>query len=343
MLFPQGVAYYPGAMGRALGSHVYSNKIQKLSAVAAEAEEKVRVADHLWYEGPSELSIGDTIRINYIPKEFEPLYFLGGFGWDGNDKPMTLPMIPSGDGSYRVSVNLPNFAKSLDFCFSDGVRYDSNDGKLYHIMVSMKRGNSYRQIIELLVIKLIPNLEPTVFPCLMIFLLFGDGFQVTNIQMPEDDGTIISYRQEADGSLSRTGIIKKQDPQELQKMVDASVKKNINKDLEVKITVDEQTRVQEMRADAARLAKDLGLSNMLANEARDAFDRFADRRRDLLPFSKLAEVFSLLGFDLEEQELTSLILKYTLDKNPTATTINIREFMLMFAELDTADTGIDMV
>lgn len=130
-------------MGTAPGSPAKAKKIQRLSAVAAEAEQKVRVADHLWYEGPSELSIGDTIRINYKPRGFEPLYFLGGFGWDGNDKPMTLPMIPSGDGLYRVSVNLPNFAKSLDFCFSDGVRYDTNDGNLYHIMVSITRGTSY--------------------------------------------------------------------------------------------------------------------------------------------------------------------------------------------------------
>lgn len=45
-------------------------------------------------------------------KDTDALLYCGGFnGWDGEDEALTLPMIPIEDGKFRVSINVPNFAR----------------------------------------------------------------------------------------------------------------------------------------------------------------------------------------------------------------------------------------
>mmetsp|Transcript_4155 Transcript_4155/g.12495 ORF Transcript_4155/g.12495 Transcript_4155/m.12495 type:complete len:278 (+) Transcript_4155:68-901(+) len=86
------------------------------------------------------VAAGDTVTIVYRPPEgffkAQDLHFAGGFnGWNGSEVPMMTPARQEGNGEYRVVVTVPNFARIIDFAFSDGVRYDTNDGKYFHIPV----------------------------------------------------------------------------------------------------------------------------------------------------------------------------------------------------------------
>ena len=64
-----------------------------------------------------ELAAEETVEIVYSPprelfRDSDTLLYCGGFnGWDGEDEAITLPMIPIEDGKFRVSINIPNFAR----------------------------------------------------------------------------------------------------------------------------------------------------------------------------------------------------------------------------------------
>lgn len=45
-------------------------------------------------------------------KDQDCLLYCGGFnGWDGEEDAFTVPMMPTEDGRFRVSITVPNFAK----------------------------------------------------------------------------------------------------------------------------------------------------------------------------------------------------------------------------------------
>ncbi|CAN0045907.1 unnamed protein product, partial [Hapterophycus canaliculatus] len=215
----------------------------------------------------------------------DSLLYCGGFnGWDGEEDGVTMPMMPVGDGGkFRISINVPNFARVLDFVVTDGVRYDTGpDGLFYHAMV-------------------------------------------THVREADKAGNIITYRQEADGKLVKTGIIEKVDPQELERMMEEATKAQevaaaaaaaaassaadpmvdetmaeVEQGLrqEITVTIDEQDAVQKMRAEASVLGERLGLGNMQVNEARDAFDVY-DNEQGLLAFEDVSKVLDKLGFQDE--------------------------------------------
>ena len=62
----------------------------------------------------------------------------GGYdGWsiDNFDSPpLRLPVLRS-NGSLFVTISIPNFARSLDLFFTDGIKYDLNGGELYRIPI----------------------------------------------------------------------------------------------------------------------------------------------------------------------------------------------------------------
>ncbi|CAM9729495.1 unnamed protein product, partial [Scytosiphon promiscuus] len=217
-----------------------------------------------------ELAAEETVEIVYSPPEglfdgADSLLYCGGFnGWDGEEDGVTMPMMPVGnEGKFRISINVPNFARVLDFVVTDGVRYDTGpDGLFYHAMV-------------------------------------------THVREADKAGNIITYRQEADGTLVKTGVIEKVDPQELERMMEeatkaqetmAAVEQGLRQ--EITVTIDEQDAVQKMRAEASVLGERLGLGNMQVNEARDAFDVY-DNEDGLLAFEDVGKVLDKLGFQDE--------------------------------------------
>lgn len=276
-----------------------------------------------------ELAAEETVEIIYSPpvrlfEGAESLLYCGGFnGWDGEEDGMTMPMMPFGDeGKFRISINVPNFARVLDFVVTDGVRYDTGpEGLFYHALV-------------------------------------------THVREADKAGNIVTYRQEADGTLTKTGIIEKVDPQELERMIDEATKAQetaaaaleedpmvdetiaeVEQGLrqEVTVTIDEQDAVQRMRAEASVLGERLGLGNMQVNEARDAFDLF-DNAEGLLAFEDVGKVLDKLGFqdELDSAQLAELIGTHVLEARPGADTMTLSEFMYMFKALDDMDVGIDI-
>ncbi|CAM9236018.1 unnamed protein product [Ascophyllum nodosum] len=274
-----------------------------------------------------ELAAEETVEIVYSPprelfRDSDTLLYCGGFnGWDGEDEAITLPMIPIEDGKFRVSINIPNFARVLDFVVTDGVRYDTGPGgAFYHALV-------------------------------------------THVIDADKTGNIITYRQDSDGTLVKTGVIEKTDPLELERMMeDASkaqtevavgpspapmvddtigdVKESLRQ--EVMVSVVEQDAVQKMRAEASVLGERLGLGNMQVNEARDAFDVF-DSEEGLLAFEDVGKVLDKLGFDeLDSSQQAELIGTHVLEKRPDATSVTLMEFMYLFKALDEMDVGIDI-
>ncbi|KAG5178188.1 hypothetical protein JKP88DRAFT_281291 [Tribonema minus] len=90
-----------------------------------------------------ELSVEDTIMVHYTPpreffREESGLFYCGGYnGWDGEETPVMVPLLRQRDGRYKASITIPNFAKTLDFTVTDGIRYDMGpDDAFYHIRVT---------------------------------------------------------------------------------------------------------------------------------------------------------------------------------------------------------------
>lgn len=187
---------------------------------------------------------------------------------------------------------------------------------------------------------------------------------VTHVREADKGGNIITYRQEPDGQLIKTGVIEKVDPQELERMMEeatkaqaaspaapvvaepmvddaiASVEAGMRQ--EITVTIDEQAAVQKMRAEASVLGERLGLGNMQVNEARDAFDVFDDKD-GMLAFEDVGKVLEKLGFDEVDPTMQAeLIGKHVLASRPDAESMELVEFMYLFKELDVMDVGIDM-
>lgn len=187
---------------------------------------------------------------------------------------------------------------------------------------------------------------------------------VTHVREADKGGNIVTYRQDADGKLTKTGVIEKVDPQELERMMDEAAKAqgaaaaapvpaepmvdetmaDVEQGMrqEITVTIDEQDAVQKMRAEASVLGERLGLGNMQVNEARDAFDVF-DSKDGLLEFENVGKVLEKLGFDeLDSTQQAELIGEHVLKKRPDASSMTLTEFMYLFKELDVLDIGIDM-
>lgn len=99
------------------------------------------------------VAVGDAVTIVYRPPEGyfhgTDIHFAGGYnGWTGEDVPVMTPTEPYNEGEFRVVVTVPNFAKSIDFAFSDGVRYDTNDGDYFHIPIRFQQRMSKEGDVE---------------------------------------------------------------------------------------------------------------------------------------------------------------------------------------------------
>lgn len=64
-----------------------------------------------------ELAAEETVEIIYSPPDglfadADSLLYCGGFnGWDGEEEAVTMPMMPMENGKFRISINVPNFAR----------------------------------------------------------------------------------------------------------------------------------------------------------------------------------------------------------------------------------------
>jgi hypothetical protein len=89
-------------------------------------------------------TVGDAVKIFYTPpkdffREGAQIICAGGYdGWSSENfdiPPLRLPVLRDGESLY-VTITIPNFARALDLFFTDGIKYDLNNGALYHIPVT---------------------------------------------------------------------------------------------------------------------------------------------------------------------------------------------------------------
>ena len=120
--------------------------IRMQAEAAAISDTKPRFEIH-----PSkELAVGDTLRVTYTPAQSwiestQPSTLLmlamcfNDADWE-KEKPVLFPLTETGTGDYRVSVNVPDFAKSLEFAFTDGgFRWDTNEDQYYRVNIKYQQ------------------------------------------------------------------------------------------------------------------------------------------------------------------------------------------------------------
>lgn len=94
-----------------------------------------------------ELAAEETVEILYTPPEglfasVDSLLYCGGFnGWDGEEEAMTLPMMPVDDGRFRVSINVPNFARVRFRCWCAILTVGSYSAGRLSCVYSYEHGN----------------------------------------------------------------------------------------------------------------------------------------------------------------------------------------------------------
>ncbi len=114
----------------------------------------------------NEIAVGDTITIEYTPAPESPfladdfsstVLWTGGFnGWRGDEESgagaqtLNFPFTPLLNGSFRVSVCVPDYAESLDFAVTDqsGYVWDNNSDEYYTIPVKYRKRLSQEGDVE---------------------------------------------------------------------------------------------------------------------------------------------------------------------------------------------------
>jgi hypothetical protein len=244
------------------------------------------------YPSADNVAVGDTLRVEYYPPEGtfdhvissgskKSLYWAGGFAdWSGDEKDETLlfPMIPLEGGGYRVSVCVPDYAKSIAFGFTDesGLAWDTNGGNYYRIPVRFqKRYNAKDDMVE--------------------------EFEAERTKQISMD----LKRESASPPV---------------------------------LDVAEERTLHKIRGEATMVAEKKGLGNIHISLARDTFDRYDDGRNGYIPTSKVATALETMGFDLTQSHVDELVARFVKGENASMT-----EFMLLYAELELADEGLEIV
>jgi len=113
-----------------------------------------------WRSTSSKLGVGDVLTVQYKPcRNVFPittnLELWAGFnGWKGEDKPLRAPFFEVQEGVLEASITIPNFAKSVQFIFTDGFRFDTREGQyyqahVYHTLEKDNQGNVFKCFHEL--------------------------------------------------------------------------------------------------------------------------------------------------------------------------------------------------
>ncbi len=263
------------------------------------------------------VSAGDTLTVYYTPPDsyFSPsehtLTFVGGFnGYDGSEPAMQVPVSPCfhqddlQHGAYKLHITVPNFARSIEFVITDGVRYDNGpDGwfrvHVENILVEGEGGEVKRMRHDpisksLELVEVIPNVDPLELEK----ELRAHQETMYDVEVNEDD-------------LPDTILVKE----------------------------GSEESIRGFLAEADVVGKSLGMGNMEIGECRNAFD---NRDVDgLVPFTELPALLGDLGFFLPPDEVTGLISIYVPDLSSEC--VRMSEFVRMYHHLDERDAGIDMV
>lgn len=101
---------------------------------------------------------------------------------------------------------------------------------------------------------------------------------------------------------------------------------------------DVEENLHRVRGEAVLIGEEKGLGNIQISQARDTFDRFDRDRTGTMLTADIPKALELLDFDLEEERINELCNMYVKGEKASMT-----EFMLVYADLEMADEGIQMV
>lgn len=243
----------------------------------------------------SDVAVGDTLSIEYTPPAglFDTsldsktlFYWAGGFrDWSGEaeNETLTFPLIPLGDGRFRVSICIPEYANSVTFGFTDdsGFKWDTNNGDFFRICVKYQKR------------------------------LNKDG-KVEAFVADEDDASDSSGGGRDLQNLSASPPVLKEGEEDI---------------------------LHKVRGEAALVAEETGLGAIQVNQARDVFTRVDKDWKGTIPISSVGHALAELDFDLPQSRIDELVAKYVKDDHVATMT----EFVLIYAELEAADEGINMI
>eukprot|EP00168_Porphyra_purpurea_P010340 TRINITY_DN2544_c0_g1_i5.p1 TRINITY_DN2544_c0_g1~~TRINITY_DN2544_c0_g1_i5.p1 ORF type:complete len:400 (+),score=94.06 TRINITY_DN2544_c0_g1_i5:172-1200(+) len=207
------------------------------------------------------------------------------------------------NGSYRVSVVVPNFARVLDFAFvqdatTGGVRYDDNSGALFHIPVV----NQLRLTANGEVQSYVAGSEDE----------DADGAR-SGMELDGDRGVDVT----GGGGVGGVGM----DP-----VLDEG----------------EEAALHRSRGESALVGEAAGLGNIQISAARDAFERFDPEMTGVLSVEASVRALVLLGFEMTEGRLRTLLSEVGAEGG-AGEGLAMADFMLVYADLENADEGIDIL
>lgn len=258
-----------------------------------------------------DVSVGDTLTLTYTPPPglFTPddvVCYAGGFnGWssDTDTSPLLFPAQSLLDGRYRVAVVVPNFARILDFAF---VQDAVSGGVRYDDNAG-----------ELFHIKVVNQLRLT-----------PDGEVQSYVADAEDaaDGDADSAGGGGDrgvdlqggGGVGGVGMAPVLDD-------------------------GEEAALHRSRGESALVGEAAGLGNIQISAARDAFERQDPDMTGVLSPSGAVRALVILGFDMDEGRLQELLATVGAGGGVEGEGLHMSDFMRVYADLENADEGIDIL
>lgn len=245
-----------------------------------------------------EIAVGDTLMIEYTADAGSPfleedagtVLWTGGFnGWRGEEtkddddrggaaQTLNFPFVPLLDGHFRVSVIVPDYARSIDFVVSSasGYIWDDNSGNFYTIPIK------YRKHLD-------------------------------------RHGEVESFVANAGLEIKR----------------DAKVELNESPVLMPEV----ESNMHRIRGEAAIIGEEKGLGNILVSQARDTFERYDYDRVGLIDIGDVSKALKDMAFDLENAEVDDLLQRFVKNEHKCS----MVEWILIYAELELSDHGIQMV
>ncbi|GAB0491967.1 hypothetical protein MMPV_003225 [Pyropia vietnamensis] len=260
-----------------------------------------------------DVSVGDTLTLTYTPPPglFTPddvVCYAGGFnGWSAetDTSPLLFPAQSLLDGRYRVAVVVPNFARVLDFAFVQ----DAVEGGVRYD----DNGGKLFHIGVVNQLRLTPDGEVQSY--------------VANVDGSADDDA------DADGvgGDSRRGV-------------DIKGGGGVGGvGMAPVLGEGEEEALHRSRGESALVGEAAGLGNIQISAARDAFERQDPAMRGVLSAASAVKALLFLGFEMDEERLKEVQATAGVRERGEAEGLHMSDFMRVYAELENADEGIEIL
>lgn len=259
------------------------------------------------------MSVGDTLTVTYTPPAglFTPddvVCYAGGFnGWSSetDTSPLLFPAQSLLDGRYRVAVVVPNFARVLDFAF---VQDAAAGGVRYD-----DNGGALFHIGVVNQLRLTPDGE------VQSYVANKDGSAV--------DAGADGAGGDGDGGGGRG--------------VDLAGGGGVG-GVGMEPVLDEgaEAALHRSRGESAAVGEAAGLGNIQISAARDAFERQDPTMTGVLSVAAAVRALVILGFEMDERRLREL--RSTVGAGG-GDDLHMSDFVRVYADLENADEGIDIL